>query len=167
MGISGSVENYFDDLYFLDATGSVNNDFLGNMRVSTLRPNASGDITQFTPDSGSNYARVNESQYDTTSYVQTTVSTNEDLYNYDDLSVIATNIKGIQISTVAELTDANSYSLYTHCKSNGTDNSDTGQGLTANSYTLKTRMLEGDPGNANAAWTQTTVNAAQFGIEAV
>ena len=56
----GGPAGTFDDLYFLDASGTTNNDFLGNVCVVTARPDAAGDSTQWTPDSGSNYARVNE-----------------------------------------------------------------------------------------------------------
>jgi hypothetical protein len=52
----------------------------------TLRPNAAGDETNWTPDTGSNYARVNEaSADDDSSYVQRNSATAaNDLYNIDN-----------------------------------------------------------------------------------
>ena len=73
----------FDDLYFLDASGSTNNDFLGNVCVVTARPDAAGDSTLWTPDSGNNYARVNEAVCgDDSNYVQDGTTDDLDLYNY-------------------------------------------------------------------------------------
>ena len=55
------------------------------MATLILRPNAAGDETNWSPDSGSNYARVNESSQDgDTSYVERTSTIANDLYNIDD-----------------------------------------------------------------------------------
>jgi hypothetical protein len=38
----------YDDFYLCDTTGTKNNDFLGDMRVDTIRPNGAGTNTQLT-----------------------------------------------------------------------------------------------------------------------
>ena len=61
-----------DDLYVLDGTASTpaNNDFLGDVRVEGLDPNAAGSNAAWTPSAGANYACVNETPpTDDTSYV--------------------------------------------------------------------------------------------------
>lgn len=42
-----SSDHLFDDLYIADATGSTNNDLLGDMKVLSLFPIANGRVTQF------------------------------------------------------------------------------------------------------------------------
>src|SRR5262249_10906170 len=50
-----------DDLYVCDATGTTNNNFLGDVRIQSLLPNGAGASTQFTPTgSGTNYLNVND-----------------------------------------------------------------------------------------------------------
>jgi hypothetical protein len=46
--VGGSHTEEYDDLYVCDATGSVNNDFLGDVRVATLRPTGAGANTGLT-----------------------------------------------------------------------------------------------------------------------
>ena len=104
----GGAIPYFDDLYVCDGSGSVNNDFLGDVRVVTVRPNGAGGSTQWTPDSGSNYARVNETiSGEDSNYVEDGTSGHEDRYAYGDLSGVL-GIKGLVICTDCRETDAKS-----------------------------------------------------------
>jgi len=161
---AGTAAMYLmDDLYILDGSGSVNNDFLGNRRVATIRPDAAGDSTQFMPDSGSNYARVSEEVCDTSSYVESDTSGEKDLYNYGSLPAGFTDIKGVQISTDCKETDAQTYSLKTVCKADSVESVDAGQTVGSLDLVTRRRVLEKDP--SNNGWTGTAVNAAQFGIE--
>jgi hypothetical protein len=154
-----------DDLYCCDGAGSTNNNFLGNVKVVAIRPDAAGDSTQFTPDSGSNYQRLSEIVCDDdTSYVQSANTSDRDLYNYSALTNMTANIHGIQINTDCRETDANSFTLKTPCKSNATVNVDAGITIGSTNYTTKTRILEVDPDTANA-WTVNGVNAVQVGVE--
>ena len=50
----------YDDFYVCDGAGAVNNDFLGNVQVTTLFPSGAGFTTNFTPSAGANYTCVNE-----------------------------------------------------------------------------------------------------------
>lgn len=157
----------FDDLYFLDSTGAVNNSFLGQMRVVTISPDGAGDSTQFTPDSGSNYARVNGAICDDdTSYVESSESNYKDLYNYGTLTGIVSGIAGVAVNTVCKQTDAASFNLKTLCKSDVDESADAGQPVSSFSYLNKRRILETDPHTA-AQWTPAAVSAAQFGFQLV
>lgn len=53
---SGSNQCSFDDIYICSGAGATNNDFLGDVRVSRLRPNAAGDSTGFTAGGGGSAA---------------------------------------------------------------------------------------------------------------
>ncbi|MFA5345390.1 MAG: hypothetical protein WC315_03870 [Candidatus Omnitrophota bacterium] len=152
-----------DDFYFLDTSGATNNDFLGNIRVETIRPDANGDSTQFTPSSGNNYACVDETVVnDDTDYVEDSTSGHQDLYGYSATTL--TTIKGLMICTDCRDTDVTDYNLKTSCKSGATDSDDAGQSVGSTSFVTLKRILETDP-NTSSAWTQTDLNAAQFGVK--
>ncbi|MDD5708293.1 MAG: hypothetical protein PHR35_20435 [Kiritimatiellae bacterium] len=165
MGVNGSVCWEYDDLYFLDGSGAFNNDFLGNMRVVALRPNAGGDSTDFTPDSGDNYDRVNEAiQDEDTSYVESDTTDQCDLYNYDSLTGITQDIKGIQVNTECRETDTDPYSLITPCLSNSVLSEDSAQGVGTSTYTTRRRLMELNP-DGSVVWTPDALNAVQFGVK--
>jgi hypothetical protein len=163
--IYGMYAISIDDLYVLDSSGTDNTDFLGNMRVVTIQPNAAGDSTDFTPDSGDNYARVQEVTCDDdTSYVESATVNNADLYNCADLAGIVLGIKGLQICTDCRETDATTFTLKTICKSGANTSEDAGQIIGTTDFTVKRRIMETDPNTTNA-WTQANINDAQFGVK--
>jgi len=156
----------YDDIYILDGSGAVNNNFLGNMKVVAVFPN--GDVsgyTDWTPSAAADhYTLVDENPTnDNTDYVESLTITDQDLWDYEAASNLGT-IAGIQINTEARVTDANSFTLKTLVKSDTTENTDAGQSVSSISYTTFHRIVEQDP-HLSAAWTLTTLNAAQFGVE--
>lgn len=163
-GPGGTSNPAFDDFYLLDGSGSFNTDFLGNHRVITLRPSASGDSTQWTPSAGSNYAAVDEVEADDdTTYVESGTSGHKDLYNYDDLSGVTDVIKGVQSVIDCRETDATTYSIYQPVKST-TESQGSSEVIGTESYTERVRLMEKNPVTTNQ-WTVAEVNGAQFGIE--
>jgi hypothetical protein len=151
------------DLYFLDTSGTANNNFLGNMQVTCVRPNSAGSSTQFTPDSGSNYSRVNEAVCgDNSNYVEGSTPGHKDLYNYE--AVPPANIYGVMACTDCRETDASPFSLVTVCKSGATESNDSAQSIGTTDFVTKVRVIENDP-NTSAAWSKTNLDAAQFGVK--
>jgi hypothetical protein len=165
MPTTSGLNPYFDDLYCLDGSGAVNNDFLGNMRVIALRADADTAANAWTRSGGAeNYDLVNEDICDDdTGYVESAVSTTTDLYDYDAVASIADSIKGIQINTVCRETDTNSFSLVTVSKLGAIQSNGAAAAIGTTNYVTKTRLMETDP--AGNAWTIANVNAAQFGIK--
>lgn len=157
-----AVTTHFDDIYICDATGSANNDYLGDSYIEGIYPSGAGDSTQFTPDSGSNYARVNENPPDNdTSYVEDSTSGHQDLYAYAAASPTITNtIYGVQINSLAK---GSGFSLKNDCKSGGSVSSGSGVSL-GSGYGTVVRILETDPATS-VAWTPTGLGSAQFGVE--
>jgi hypothetical protein len=51
---------YMDDIAVNDSTGSFQNTYPGPGKVIHLKPSSAGDSTEWTPDTGSNFARVQE-----------------------------------------------------------------------------------------------------------
>jgi hypothetical protein len=155
---------HFDDLYFLDGSSAINNTFLGNVRVVTIRPDEATADADFTPDSGANYARMNEAvRGDDANYVESETSTNKDLYGYGALPTL-TPIAGVMVCTDCRETDATSFSIKTVCKSGATESADAGQAVGSSNYVTRSRIIELDP-NGPATWTKITLDAATFGIE--
>jgi hypothetical protein len=154
----------YDDLYICDTTGSANNDFLGSIRVDSILPNAAGDATQWTPSAGANYATMDENpQDDDTTYVEDSTSTDQDLYNYASMPSVDT-INGLQINTTVRETDVSDFTLKTLIKSGTTVSADSAQAIAGTSFETLVRVAELDP-DTSSAWTESGVNAAQFGVE--
>lgn len=153
-----------DDLYCCDGSGSLNNNFLGPRKVLAIFPDSAGDSTQWTPNSGDNYAAVDEQAADNdTSYVEVASTGQKDLYNYGALGETVAGISGIQVTTLARVTDATPFDLYQRVKSGSTEVSGSVVAVGSTSYVSKTEVFETDP-NTSAAWSQANLEAAQFGI---
>lgn len=164
-GVSTLNNNYtFDDIYVCDDSGSANNDFLGSIHVDGILPNAAGDSTDFTPSAGDNYAAVDDDpQDDDTTYVEDSTSSNRDLYNYEAMSSVST-ILGVMVNTTGRETDGTNFTLVTVVQSDTTVDTDAGTVLGTTSYTTVTWVIEQDP-DTSSAWTESGINAAQFGVE--
>lgn len=162
-----TMKYYFDDIYILDTTGVDNNDFLGSIAIEQLDPD--GDDTQaWTRSAGTdNYVLVADGGIpdDDTTYVESSVSTTKDLYDYGSNDTdIRDDIKAIAICTELRETDATDYTLKTPIKSGVTENDDAAQAIAGTSFEILERISETDP-NTSAKWTRTNLNAAKFGIK--
>lgn len=151
------------DLYICDATGTVNNTFLGDIKVGSAVPSAAGDSTQFTPSAGSNYQCVDEQSQDGDStYVSSGTVGHIDLYNFPDVTFTGA-VGAVSLTVWARKDDAGSRSIRLLVKSGGTvyNSADIALGNTYQPYQW---FLDTDPATG-VAWTQAGYNAAQFGFE--
>lgn len=156
----------FSDWHVWDAVGSVCNTFTGDTRIDSKFPDGAGDLAQFTPSTGSNYAAVDESPPNTTDYVDSATAGQQDLYAFANISHSPPSIFSVLRVNVATKDDAGARSLKPLTKRGATVYSGTAVGLTQGSYVRQTDVQETDP-STSAAWTQTNLNAAQFGFESV
>ena len=162
--LRGGGTIWYDDFYVIDILGGKNNDFLGVSSVLAMFPNAAGDSTDFTPDSGSNYARVNENPTDDdTSYVQSSTTGNKDLHNQDNISPSGI-IRGIQVNTEVRDTLAGGSSLKTLVKSGTTTDTGPADTIAGTSYEYFTRVVEDDP-DISGDWVVSALDAVQVGYE--
>jgi len=158
---NNNVNVTWDDWWIDNATNH------GEARVHAIYPDAAGDDTDWTPDSGNNYDRVNETDGidEDTSYVESGTSLDTDLYNYDSLPTgVLSDVVGIQINTDARTTNAGFQTLETVCKSGTTESNDAGTPLSGVNWRHCYRIMEQDPDTATA-WTSSGLNSAQFGME--
>ncbi len=159
------VDTSYDDIYVLDGTGAINNDFLGPRRVDSIRPNAAGVDSDWTPDAGTNYERVNEVELDEdASYVETGVSGDQDLYGYDN-TVNLTEITAIQVVAEAKVTSG-SMELQLVTKSGATESTHSCGTIVSTDYITCSGVGELNP-DTSLPWTPGEIDAAQFGVKAI
>jgi len=155
----------FDDIYIADDTAGEVDDFIGSHKVVAVYPDGAGASTDLASSGGANYAAVDDNPHDgDTSYVQSAVDQDEDLYAYQDVTL--NDIKGVQINGVCRETDATPFSLRLLCQSGMTLDTGSDLAIGSTSYVTKSRILEEDPDTA-APWTDSAINASQFGVRVV
>ena len=157
---------YFDDLYICDTAGTKNNDFLGDVTITTLYPTSDGNSSDFTPSTGTdNYALVDEPQLlATTDYNESSTIGHKDLYGvtaYDGGSTIC----GVQVTAAVLNSDTGIMSVRPIVRSGGTPADNEGDSYTL-SQTLKAAMhiFEQEPTDA-VDWTTAKIDAAEFGVK--
>lgn len=161
---NGATSNW-DDFYVCDSTGSVNNDFLGDVRVQAILPSGAGNTTQWTPSAGSNFQNVDDTTPNgDTDYNSTSTATNKDTYAFGDLTPTSGSIKGLQWLAYVRKDDAGARTVAPVYRSTSDFDGTTQSVL--DSYVYLREIKELNP-NTSAAWTISEVNAAEFGIKLI
>lgn len=166
-----SADCFVDDMYVLDTTGSApQNTFLGDTRVTVLRPKANGTNNNFTPTgAASNFQAVDEtlSDSDTTFVEAGQLGAKEDYDNqsFSDLGLSPGTIFGVQVVNSAKKTDAGRLDYRDKMIVAGVSFDDgTDVVATSGTYKMTTFIRDTDPSDS-AAWTETKVAAVGSGIE--
>lgn len=158
--IGGSVA-YWDDIYILNSSGSVNNTFLGEIRVQSLQASGAGSSTQLTvTGAASNYLAAKDASDSTYSASPTTGQ--RDTYALADTTLTGT-VGGAQVVSRMSKSDAGAASMKAAIKSGATVAYGTTRSLSA-SATQYLDTWETDP-NTSAAWTTSGINALEAGAE--
>jgi len=164
----------YDDIYVLDDQGSVNNGFLGDVKISTLRP--TGDaVTQWSRSEGNeNFALVDEGPVDPAcedvwndrDYVSSGVSGKKDLYDHENLSAEfrGSPIQAVQLVSAVRTTNPQIVTLNSKCLSGVTEVDIRSDPLAGDKYLPIIGIQETDP-ETGILWTPGGLNAAQFGVE--
>jgi hypothetical protein len=154
----------YDDIYIFDSTTAINNSFLGAIRIDPFFPSAAGDETNWTPDSGSNWARVSENPFDgDTSYVAATTAATKDTYKTPTQPVVGSNIFALQINMMARKTDAGAAGLKSVIRIAGVDYLGVEQGVPSTYGNL--RWIYNQNPATSTAWVDGDIGPtkAQFG----
>lgn len=161
---AASGNSYIDDLYINDNQGSVNNNFLGDVRIDAYLPNADGTNSAFTPSTGtSHFALVDETVPNTTDYNDGVNVGDKDTYNFTDMSHTPASIFATQLCLAAAKDDSGARSVKPVTRSGGTNYVGSAFALST-SQLYATEIREVDPATS-AAWTKANLNAAEFGAE--
>lgn len=157
----------FDDFYCCDGTGGTNNDFLGDVRVESLKPDGAGNYAQFTPNgAGANYNCVNESSMDSdTTYNADATTGHIDTFSFGNMSSTPVTVFGVQTSLVARKDDAGSHTASALFRAGSTDYAQTAQSVPS-SYAWLLTINETNPATGSA-WTASEINALEAGYKLV
>lgn len=161
-----NADTRFDDLYLCNDAGTKNNDFLGDVTITTLYPTSDGNSSDFTPSTGSdNYAMVDEAQLaGTTDYNESTSASNKDLYGVTTFSGSG-SIKGVQVCNAVLNPDTGSLTVRALVRSGVTPADNEGASHTlSQTMTGNLEIWEQEPEDA-VDWTAAKINAAEFGVK--
>lgn len=157
-----------DDLIIMDGTGSSMNDFVGDHAIKAIRPNGDGASSQWLGSDGNstnNYQLVDETTFSSSDYVADSTAGHQDLYAFEDISTTGA-VKAVKPVIFAAKSDAGTRSVKAVKRNSG------GTTATSSSLALSTTyaILSGpiwETDAAGSAWTVSTVNSHQFGVETV
>jgi hypothetical protein len=161
--------HWFDDMVVADNSGSVNNDFIGNVRVIGLLPNGNGANSGFTRVGGTasgNYTAVDENPIDgDTSYVASPTVGTVDTYAYSDLPSSASQVLAVCAYPIVRKDDSGSRSIIGHVRSNGTEADIPGSTLALGANYGTARGIMTTNPTSGTPWSVTDVNNAEFGVK--
>lgn len=150
-----------DDIYVGDNAGTVNNSWLGNVRIKTQLPSAAGASTTFSVfGAASNWQGAGNLAVDDTKYVYSSTVGDYDLYAGQPI-INAPVIFGVQLKGAYRQDDATQRFAQNMLQSGGTLAGGTPV-ATNSTYGFNYDMWELDP-NTGLGWTSTNANAIQFG----
>ena len=157
---------YVDDLYVCDTTGTENNDFLGDIKITPLYPISDGNSSDFTRSAGAtNYENVDEAQLvNETDYNYSSTINHKDLYGITNFSAAGT-ILAVQVNAAVINTDTGGMKVRPLSRSGGTpvDNEGDDFNITT-SIKIASHIFEQEPTDS-VAWTAAKINAAEFGLK--
>lgn len=156
-------EAQIDDIYVIDTTGSINNDFLGaDTTVVFKAPTSDGTTNDFTPQTGvDNYAMVDENPASTTDYNDGATNGDIDEYGFD--TVDQAGIYGVKIESHVQVDVEGRERTFRHrCRSGATVGNGADQAVVDD--VNREELFEVDP-NTSALWDKDDLNAAEFGVE--
>ncbi len=165
----GAVD--YDDLYVLDGndsgiSGNPCNTFLGDVAVVPLYATGAGNNTTWTPDSGSNYARVNELVADgDSSWVETGGAGNIDSYVFQSVTGSPASIFAVGWNAESRKTDVSTFNIRRYFRdAGGNDRVGTVDYSLPATYTIVQEILHAVPGTSTA-WTYSDLTAPEFGVK--
>jgi hypothetical protein len=164
-GFPSTIQVWYDDLYICDATGAVNNSYLGDVRVDTIFPSGVGASAQFAPTgSSTNWENADDASPDEdTSYNASETAGHIDSFTFADLTTLNATIMGVQANILARKDDAGTRLLRAVTRVGSTNYE--GADLTmTDSYIDHRTIWNQNPATA-AAWTEAEINAAEFGYK--
>lgn len=163
---TGVTEYWIDDFVLHRITDAVApyNDYLGNVRVGTTLPNATGDETDFTPVGAVQNWQAVTADYDMTvtdtTYVETDTVGDFDLYNFQ-ANVPARAIFGVQLTCFYRQTDAIQLFSKNLLKTGGTIYEGVERGV-AQTYVSRWTNWDLNP-STTVSWTNTDLADIQAG----
>ena len=159
----------FDDVYICNDQGPAPyNTFLGNIRIDAVVPDADGTTTAlgstFPASPTNHFSKVDEPTPDSdSSYNENTAASQIDLYDYAALPVDAGPVLAVQAMMLGKRVESGDGLARLIARPTGTNFNGATKGLPGD-YIYQKHVWENNPQTTNA-WTESEINAAEFGVE--
>ncbi|MFN3965592.1 MAG: hypothetical protein ACK4JC_09240 [Silanimonas lenta] len=152
-----------DDLYLADTSGTINNTFLGDVRVDALQAQANGAQNQWTVE-GAASAWEAVSDGDEATAIRAATAGLRQTFDVEALPAMTTPaIHGVQVTLLARKTDAGTGRVRALVAS-GAQMAVSSDINLQEQLAWHTALFERNP-NGNVPWTEGAFNAAEFGLE--
>lgn len=155
----------YDDIYILEVDGTTPNDFIGSkVRVLSLPPDADGSPNDWTTSTGTtHYTLIDENGADASDYLETTVDTEEEMFDFTDSAANGEFIAvKVEAEAIAQTTTSHTLDVRL---SSGTAVAETNHAVTDTANYAVFEHYQATNPNGGGAWTQTTIDAAQIGMQ--
>lgn len=158
------VSHFADDFYILDDQGTVNNDFLGDVRIDPLLATADTVQADFTPIvAGDNYLMVDDPEFDEDdTYNFSDVVGARDMFQFEDMGETPKDIYAVAASIAARKSAAGTRGLQSIMTEGGNTLLGGDQRLITD-YLYKQYIEEAAPGGGS--WTRAIIDAMEAGYE--
>lgn len=163
--IGALLNGLIDDFHAYYSTTSTRPAYVGDKDIVVLLPVADGDLTQYTPSTGTaHWANVDDAAgwNSDTDYNSTGTDGNRDSYTLATLG--AGTVTGVQVFQVTR-SDTVAGTGRTFVRIAGTNYDQTPVAVNT-TYAMTSTMLETNPATS-AAWTVSEVNGTQVGVQKV
>lgn len=156
----------YDDLYICDTDGSLNNDFLGDIRVKLILATADVTTNWVTSSGTAHWSLTTEvPPDDDTTYVYSTATGSMDLYEWQDIAAFSGTIKGVQFSVYARKDNEGPRAIHLVEGSSGTNIiGGTGSDVYLNDEFYYHHFALDTSPTSGSAWTVAQFNASRFGF---
>ncbi|AUM00577.1 hypothetical protein B4966_10675 [Rhodocyclaceae bacterium] len=153
-----------DDLYLADTSGTINNTFLGDVRVDALKPQGRGGLNQWTVEPAGLPAWAAVSDADEATAIRAATAGLRQTFDVEALPAMsAPAVHGVQVTLLARKTDAGNGRVRALAVS-GAQTAVSADINLQEQAAWHTALFERNP-NGNVPWTEGAFNAAEFGLE--
>lgn len=162
-----TTENVFDDIYVAQDASALPAT-LGDVKVSTLLPDADTAQADWTPLSGSGFSNIDDALGTdgdgNTTYISETTLNGKSEFDLEALPETPIAIHSVSMVTRASKTDAGSIEYKHHVDSSGVEETSAAIAPSETGFALSYSYHSTDP-NTASAWTESGVNAMKLGVE--
>jgi hypothetical protein len=161
---------WWDDIIMMDGTGSECNDFIGDVKITTLMPTSDDAVNDWSNSGGGGaYADIDDPIVGThngdTDYIYSATPTDKSLFGYENLASTPAAIYAVNVLSQVKKDDAGARTMGAYLDSNGT--TDSGSAFSPTTGYLDYQSFWTLDPDTSAAWTYSGVNALLAGVELV
>jgi hypothetical protein len=166
-----SNDTFFDDIIFMDSSGSLNNNFIGDHAIKTLLPDSDDAtdaawLSQPSQSVGSEYLNIDDtvpgSDDEDSSYNYSNTPADDSLYGFESLGITPDSIPAVQLTLSAKKSDGGARTVK-HLFKGDTKIAEAAFSP-GSEYGLHKKIREQSADSTPVAWTAAKVNALLAGM---